>query len=194
MQYDIPNWNRILAKPTISVLPGWKREHWIAYLANKHKWTLGAELGIFRGQTFLHVLKSCPQLTLIGVDLWEPQPDNKGPENYMEWPHQQNEKTVREGAAQFGDRAIIYKMLTSEAAKFVEDNSLDFVFVDADHGTDAVRNDILTWLPKIKDSGCILGHDINWPTIKVVVDELLPGYVIGPDNAYGRQKVIRSDT
>ena len=189
-QQQILQWNRNPSKPTIPIQRGWQREHWIAHLANEKGWTKGAELGVWRGRTFLHVLKTCPQLTLIGVDLWQPQPDNEGPENYIDWPHEQNERQVREGAKPFGERAIVYKMRTEEAANLVEDNSLDFVFVDADHSTDAVRNDIMAWAPKVKDSGWIIGHDINWPTVKVVADELLPGYVIGPDNAWGRQKVI----
>lgn len=178
-----------MAIPTID-LPSdcRRREQWIEMLAKEHGWTRGAELGVWMGRTFLHLLRTCPDLTMIGVDLWEPQPDNSGPENYTDWPHQVNEQRVRDGAAEFGDRAIIHKMWTDEAAKLVEDKSLDFIFVDADHSTEAVRNDFLTWLPKVKDDGWIIGHDINWPTVKVVADELFPGYIIGPDNAWGRPK------
>jgi len=190
VEYDIETWNKNKAKPTIDVPANWGRERWIAHMANENKWTRGAELGVWKGRTFLHVLASCPQVKLIGVDAWTPQADNEGPENYLDWPHHENERMVREGAKRFGDRAIIHKMFTHEAAELVEDNSLDFIFIDADHGTDAVRNDILTWMSKIKDNGTIIGHDINWPTVKVVADELLPGYVIGPDNAWCRKKIV----
>lgn len=190
MEYDIVTWNRNPAKPTVQVPSNWNREHWIVSLVKENNWKLGAELGVWKGRTFLHVLANCPQLTLVGVDLWQGQKDNEGPENYLEWPHHENERIVRAGAKRFGDRAIIHKMYTNEAAELVEDNSLDFVFIDADHGTDAVRNDILMWSPKVKDIGWIIGHDINWPTVKIVADELFPGYVIGPDNAWGRQKIV----
>lgn len=192
---DFLRWNRNPSKPTIKLPPHkgrFEREHWIAHLANKYQWTKGAELGIWRGRTFLHVLEHCPKLTLIGVDLWAPQPDNPGPEQWEDWPHQEYERNVRKQAKRYGERAIIIKDWTSEAVKQVEDNSLDFVFVDADHGTDAVRNDFITWIPKVKDSGVLFGHDINWPTVKVVADELLPGYVIGPDNAWCRTKNINN--
>ena len=191
--YDIDTWIKYPAKPTTKVQPKWLREHWIAHLVQTNNWTRGCELGVWRGRTFLHLLQHCPRLTLIGVDVWAPQPGNDGPEDYVDtnrWPHQQNEQTVRQGAKKFGKRAIIYKMWTHEAAALVENDSLDFVFVDADHGTEAVRNDITTWLPKVKDTGWIIGHDINWPTVKVVANELLPGYVIGPDNAWGRAKCV----
>ena len=191
---DFLRWNRNPSKPTIKLPPHrgrFDREHWIAHLANQYKWTIGAELGIWRGRTFLHLLEHCPNLTLIGVDLWEPQPDNQGPETWENWPHEQYEKDVRNRARKYGKRAIIIKNWTDKAAEQVEDNSLDFVFVDADHSTEAVRNDFITWIPKVKDSGFLIGHDINWPTVKCVADELVPGYVIGPDNAWGRQKCLK---
>lgn len=197
---DYLRWNRNPAKPTIDIKPEWRRhnpwglgsainrEHWIAALVNEHNWTRGAELGVWKGRTFLFLLAYCPQLTMIGVDLWAPQPDNEGPENYEDWQHETFERNVRRAAAQFAERAIIIKDWTTEAAKQVEDESLDFIFIDADHSTEAVRADFEAWMPKVREGGWILGHDINWPTVKVVADEMLPGYVIGPDNAYGRQK------
>ena len=202
-QPEFIKWNRTPAKPTVKLNPKWAapnpfwfnqrrldREQWIAGLAKEHGWTKGAELGIWKGRTFLFLLQTCPNLTMIGVDLWAPQPDNQGLETYdgKEWEHEKFEKNCRKQAQRFGDRAIIIKNWTTEAAKQVEDNSLDFVFVDADHSTEAVRADIKAWSPKVKDTGWILGHDINWPIVKIVADELLPGYIIGPDNAWGRTK------
>lgn len=51
------------------------------------------------------------------------------------------------------------RMLSVEAAKLFSDNSLDFVFIDAQHDYDSVYNDITSWLPKIKNGGIIAGHD-----------------------------------
>lgn len=164
------------------------REHWLSHLANKHQWSRGAELGVWKGRTFLHLLKRCPKLTMIGVDLWAPQPTNNGPENYVDWNHAEFEKNVRKQSEQYGGRAIIYKMSTLEAAEHVADESLDFVFIDADHSSEAVRNDITVWSSKVKPSGMILGHDINWPTVKIVIDELCPSYEVGPDNVWATWK------
>jgi len=65
---------------------------------------------------------------------------------------------------------------TSEAAKFYNNESLDFVFVDADHSAKGVSRDIQAWLPKVKNGGVIAGHDYgNWryPELKIAVDKLL---------------------
>lgn len=53
------------------------------------------------------------------------------------------------------------RMPSVEAAKVFEDFSLDFVFIDAQHDFQSVRDDILAWLPKIKLGGVIAGHDYH---------------------------------
>lgn len=178
------------ATPSIALPDGCrKRGQWLEHLIKVHGWSCGAELGVWRGETFTHLLANCAGLScLYGVDLWASQPDNDGPESYVDWPHDENERRVRAVAARHGDRGRVLKMWTHEAARLVPDESLDFVYIDADHSEQGVRRDIADWLPKVKATGWILGHDINWDTVRRAVDDLLPGYVIGPDNAWGRPK------
>ena len=54
------------------------------------------------------------------------------------------------------------KMKSIEAAEKFEDNYLDIVFIDSDHSYESVCQDIDAWLPKIRYSGILFGHDINW--------------------------------
>lgn len=62
-----------------------------------------------------------------------------------------------------------------EAAESYEDDSLDFVWIDALHTYEHCRADILAWLPKIRDGGYIGGHDYAEENgIARAVDELLP--------------------
>ena len=53
----------------------------------------------------------------------------------------------------------ILKMTSEEASKQYEDNSLDFVLIDASHEYKDVKNDINYWLPKIKQGGILAGDD-----------------------------------
>ena len=46
----------------------------------------------------------------------------------------------------------------SAAAEF-KDESIDVVFLDADHSYGQVRQDIRIWWPKLKTDGLLLGHD-----------------------------------
>jgi predicted O-methyltransferase YrrM len=66
------------------------------------------------------------------------------------------------------------KSFSWEAAAKFENNSIDFCFIDADHSYEAVKKDILAWLPKIKNGGIISGHDYSHyhPGVIKAVDEI----------------------
>lgn len=163
------------------VQANWMRWEFLAYCANRFGWTKGAELGLWQGRTTTHLLEHCPKLTMIGVDLWAAQPENDGPEDYAGWDHGQHERQCRDSLAPYADRVTIIKAMTSDATTWVEDASLDFVFIDADHSESGVRSDIAAWLPKIKPTGWIMGHDISWDGVRSAVGDLVPGFEIGPD-------------
>lgn len=166
--------------------PKWSRARFMEDLVKRHGWTKGAELGLWEGVTIGHLLTHCRELHMIGVDLWEPQPDNPGPEGYEGWDHSRHEQRCRAKCMPHVGRYTLFKDYTHEAAKQVEDASLDFVFIDADHSEEGCRRDIVDWLPKIKPTGWILGHDINWPGVLAAVEDLVPGYLIGPNVVWFR--------
>jgi len=75
------------------------------------------------------------------------------------------------------------RMESVAAAAMYADNSLDFVFIDADHTYESITSDIQSWLPKVKIGGIISGHDYNHPPVKQAVHELLN--VFGVNNTEG---------
>lgn len=66
----------------------------------------------------------------------------------------------------------IKKGISWEISNEYNDNSLDFIFIDAGHDYDSVKRDITNWLPKLKKNGIIAGHDYEFPPIKKVVCEI----------------------
>lgn len=54
------------------------------------------------------------------------------------------------------------RMTSVEASKLYKNESLDFVFIDAAHDTESVKEDIAHWLPKVKPGGILAGHDYSW--------------------------------
>lgn len=66
----------------------------------------------------------------------------------------------------------IHKKDSAEAADDFEGGSVDAVFIDADHSYEAVKRDILAWLPKVKGGGMICGHDFDEPGVKQAVVEV----------------------
>jgi len=53
------------------------------------------------------------------------------------------------------------KSISWDAAKLYNDESLDFVFIDAGHDYVSVTKDLTAWWPKVKKGGIIAGHDYN---------------------------------
>lgn len=62
------------------------------------------------------------------------------------------------------------------AANIFNDNSLDIVYIDADHDYNSVKNDIIAWLPKVKNGGFLCGDDYisGWPGVVQAVNENIP--------------------
>ena len=71
------------------------------------------------------------------------------------------------------------RMTSIEASEKFADNSLSFVFLDASHEYDDVKEDIKKWMPKVKPGGILAGHDYyvdkyDWfPGVKQAVNEEL---------------------
>ena len=51
------------------------------------------------------------------------------------------------------------KLPSLDAVNLYNDESLDFIFIDASHEYEDVKNDIISWLPKLKNGGILAGHD-----------------------------------
>jgi predicted O-methyltransferase YrrM len=64
------------------------------------------------------------------------------------------------------------RMTTLEASQLYTYNSLDVVFIDACHDYECVKQDIISWLPKIKPGHILCGHDIDWTSVKKAVTEI----------------------
>jgi predicted O-methyltransferase YrrM len=62
---------------------------------------------------------------------------------------------------------------STKASKMFEDDSLDFVFLDAAHEYVPVKQDIAVWWPKIKPGGILAGHDYDYifPGVVKAVNE-----------------------
>jgi len=55
----------------------------------------------------------------------------------------------------------LWRLSSEEASLKIEDNNLDFVYIDGNHFYPYIKKDIELWWPKIKDGGVIGGHDYN---------------------------------
>ncbi len=164
--------------------PHERRMHFLARLIKQHSLEHIVELGVRDGQTYFFLLEKCPSIKLVGIDIWDKIPYRDGKDDLTGWPHAENERAVRAQAKRYGMRAMLLKGLTDELCSEFSDNSVDLIFIDADHTYTAVKKDIINWRPKLRSGGFLTGHDIHWPEVRDAVDELIIHYEVGPDNVW----------
>ena len=148
---------------------------------------VGAELGVSGGRFTSFLCGRIPEMKMIAVDLWEEQlkRDVEGAESYSEHNLPAKYEYLKEQWEKFfPERVQIMRMRTTDAAKQVEDGSLDFVFIDADHTYEGCKSDIEAWEPKVRKGGIISGHDYCWPTVNRAVHEHYPSVVVYSDNVW----------
>lgn len=154
----------------------------IAGWANEFRWTNGVELGVFDGTTLFYLLDHCPDLSMVGIDLWgttiryptAPVAVEKCKCEYCNATRDKRRSTPAEGVeasvmkrALLEPRARIIKGNTAESASLV--GQVDFVFVDGDHSTNGVILDIQAWVRKIRPGGRLIGHDYNMKSVRDAV-------------------------
>lgn len=147
----------------------------------------GAELGVSKGRFTSFLCATFAEMHMTAVDLWAPQQMRDIPfaEAYADWNHDESFDTFSKHCeTHFPGRVEIMRMRTEEAAIYVPDGSLDFVFVDADHTYGGCKTDIELWLPKVRKNGMICGHDYDWPTVAEAVRDTIGDVFIGSDNVW----------
>lgn len=109
--------------------------------------TRGAEIGVYLGYYSRVLLDNIPGLTLYSIDSWD---RNKTRERAFQ--------VALETLGQYNGANLI-KGESVPVAETFEDESLDFVFIDADHSYNAVKKDLEAWYPKVRVGGIVSGHD-----------------------------------
>ncbi len=97
---------------------------------------------------------------VISIDTWTDWIDEKTGKNYFKYPMVEIEKQYDE-RIQSLDNVVKIKADSHETSDRYEDQSLDMVYIDADHSYEAVKKDILMWYLKVKIGGIISGHDFD---------------------------------
>lgn len=121
----------------------------------------GVEIGVQRATFSSRLLDAWAGARLHSVDPWRTFDDPA----YVDKANAAQEvqdgiyETARQRLARFGERSAIIRATSAEAAPRFADRSLDFVYIDAQHHYEAVREDIALWHPKVKPGGILAGHD-----------------------------------
>lgn len=128
------------------------------------------EIGCFKGRSTVAmcelIKKHNKKIKFVAVDHF------KG-----SWEHQ-DDPTIKnlfniflENTKEYHGYFHIMPQPSEHSAGFFEDKTIDFVYIDASHDYESVKQDLNLWHPKIKTGGTIGGHDYGWESVKQAVDE-----------------------
>lgn len=121
------------------------------------------EVGVWKGQSScfmaVEIINSGKNIKFDCVDTWE----------YVETSSEIKEEQFEnlyniflKNINPVKNNINIVKSLSWDGAKYYEDGTLDFVFIDAGHDYNSVTKDLTAWFPKIKNGGTIAGHDYHY--------------------------------
>jgi hypothetical protein len=123
----------------------------------------GVEIGVFKGQFSKEILDIWDG-KLYMVDVWR----GLG-EEYQDMSNHNNHSEAYLNTMQsiigLEERAIMIRSASSDCIDLFENESLDFIYIDANHAYDFVKEDIDLWFPKLKKGGIFSGHDyvnLDW--------------------------------
>lgn len=131
----------------------------LAKLFAELNFNLGAEIGTDQGLYAEYLCQMNPNLKLQCVDPWLSdvyEKDRSGVVEDQPYFNARYEETV-ERLKPYNCNLI--RKTSMEALEDFEDNSLDFVYIDANHDFLNFTMDLHHWVKKVKPGGIISGHD-----------------------------------
>lgn len=143
----------------------------------------GAEIGVWKGKWSAHLCKHHPALHMLCVDRWETYPeygDTRNRQDALTAAYEEARRVLSHY------RCTILRQSSLDAAATVPDGSLDFVYIDANHGEAFVRQDLEAWTPKVRSGGIVSGHDYLWRPerphiqVKAAVDRFVRERQVAP--------------
>lgn len=127
------------------------------------EFTKGAEVGVKRGDYSEMLCQGIPRLHLLCIDDYRPTPK-------YDWDSVEAFFVIARKRLIDYDTDFIKKSSQQAADEDVPNESLDFVYIDADHTFDSIMQDIIIWHQKVRIGGIISGHDYDNPEVKAAVD------------------------
>jgi predicted O-methyltransferase YrrM len=129
------------------------------------------EIGSWKGRSAAYmgveILNSNKHIDFYCVDTW------LGSEEHKDFDFIKNNSLYEEFLKNTAPISEIIKPIrksSTQAAKEFADEYFDFIFIDAAHDYESVKQDLEAWFPKLKKGGIFAGHDYHpfWGTYKAV--------------------------
>jgi predicted O-methyltransferase YrrM len=122
------------------------------------------EVGCWLGKSSCYlaerIKKSGKKINLFCVDIWDYTDDDPYYNTFREL-HPNLYQAFLSNVEELGFSKIIKPLQgnSSVVSQTFHDESIDFIFLDGNHHSPWIDEDIKLWFPKLKYGGCMAGHD-----------------------------------
>jgi predicted O-methyltransferase YrrM len=112
-------------------------------------------------------------VSLLLVDPWCHQDEKIYPNDTSNVADDEAERRFQEVQKAFGSdqRVTVCRGFSVEVSKTQENESFDFVYIDAIHTKESAFEDMCAWWPKVKLGGWLCGHDYQFKGVIDAVKE-----------------------
>jgi len=125
-----------------------------------------AEIGVYKADTTVQLLRHLNIKKYYAIDPWEYDLQNSEISAVKDTIANRDVCAYVEDRLQDYDNVQIIKKRSADALDDIENNSLDFCFIDGDHDGQAVYDDIMGYLGKVKPGGIVAGDDWHWESVR----------------------------
>ena len=131
------------------------------FLNEKKLKGVAVEIGTHRGEFAAQLLSQWKGKLLHCIDPWEAGYDDTDPVSQLD--READYRHALKSLLPHHKRYNVIRDVSTSAARQIERQTLDFVYIDGNHQREYVEKDVVTWWPKLKDGGILAGHDIICP-------------------------------
>jgi hypothetical protein len=137
---------------------------------------IGCEIGISFGWNIFYFLENSKNISKIhAIDPYIPYDDRiTGGVMVTQEEIDRVKQTFLTSAEPFMNKINFINKKSIDAINDIEDNSLDYIFIDGDHNYEAVVQDLKNYYSKVKTGGIFAGHDIGSQGVQRALSEFLP--------------------
>lgn len=132
----------------------------------KNKGIVACEIGVFEGEHALQMLKHLNIRKLYLIDPYEKYEDYKKDGSYSKVLKARMKAHKR--LEKYKDKIILIEKYSDDAVKDIKEK-LDFIYIDGNHFSPYVDNDIKNYYSLVKEGGIISGHDYSQTFMDVVI-------------------------
>eukprot|EP00668_Euglena_longa_P029150 GGOE01036494.1.p1 GENE.GGOE01036494.1~~GGOE01036494.1.p1 ORF type:complete len:297 (+),score=68.30 GGOE01036494.1:94-891(+) len=141
-------------------LPPLRTREELADLCQAENFTVGLEIGVYRGLFAEQVLERWPKATTYYcLDAWKHQDNYNDIANKPQRQFDDLLAQTKTRLAKWEGKVRYVRAFSNEAVSRFPDESIDFIYVDARHDYKGVAEDVRLYWPKLRRGGVLAGHD-----------------------------------